>query len=438
MNGLQTVLDEVMWEEGMLLAPQHFQQAAIRGEELLHYHIRAAAPWHWGVREVAIDPIHLPSGLFRVTRLEAVMPDGLPLLRTGAEADALELDLTEHAEDARPGPLTVWLTVPARRAPGEPFAGNLPRYDFVDGRPIPDEYTGEGAVAVRRLRPRATLRAGTLPSSAYVAFPLARVVLADEKFVLADYEPPRMAASPGRFPHRECAEVARRVRRKAGVLAARGDDARRTDDEVRILGAGLPQLEAVLATGAAHPFALYLALCTLAGHLAGVAPRGVPPAFPAYDHDDLRATFAPVLAFCGAMLERVSETHVAIPFRPGAAGELELVLRPEWTAPGELVVGVTAPGGGTEAEAAEWLEECRIGSAGRMEAIRDRRVPGAARERVRDTSRVGFVPGRGEVLFRLAADPEWVAAGEPLVITNPRDPAGRRRPRAVVLYTRNA
>jgi hypothetical protein len=73
-----------------------------------------------------------------------------------------------------------------------------------------------------------------------------------------------------------------------------------------------------------------------------------------------------------------------------------------------------------------------------MESVRDRRVSGAAREKIRDTGRVGFVPERGEVLFRIEADPDAVAAGEALVVVNPRDPSGRRRPRAMVLYTRSA
>lgn len=38
----------IQWHEGMMLAPQHFQQAASRTEELLHYHLMSANPFHWG------------------------------------------------------------------------------------------------------------------------------------------------------------------------------------------------------------------------------------------------------------------------------------------------------------------------------------------------------------------------------------------------------
>ena len=38
------VPDAIKWHEGMMLAPQHFQQMALRGEQLLVYHVAAAAP----------------------------------------------------------------------------------------------------------------------------------------------------------------------------------------------------------------------------------------------------------------------------------------------------------------------------------------------------------------------------------------------------------
>ncbi|HEX8691290.1 MAG TPA: type VI secretion system baseplate subunit TssK [Longimicrobium sp.] len=440
MRGLETVPDDVMWEEGMLLAPQHFQQASIRGEELLHYHVRAAAPWHWGVRELDIDLTNLPAGLFRVTRLEAVMPDGLPVRRGRGEEAALELQLGPFAEQARPGaPLTVWLALPARRSPGEPFAGSLPRYEPSGEEEVVDELTGV-AHPVRRLRPRLQLKAGPVPSDAFVAFPLARVVFSDEEFHLADYEPPRLAAAPGRFPHNECAALAERVRNKAGALAERGDDLERTDAEVRALAAGLPQLEAVLDAGECHPFQLYLAACALAGHLAGAAPRLVPPPFRAYEHNELRATFAPVLAFADSVLSRVSETLVPRRFTLNERGEFELRdVEEEWLREGVLVVGVTAPAGAPEGEVLDWMvKEALIGSAAQMPSIQGRRFKGAEREPIRDPRGVGLNPGRREVLFRVKVDRALIAPKEPLVIANPGDPAGSRRPREVVLYTRKA
>lgn len=443
-----SVPDDVMWYEGMLLAPQHFQQLSIRSEELLHYHVRAASPFHWGVRRLRAEV--LPGGVFRVTELEAVMPDGLPVHHAGTEKEALEVNVRALADQARPRPVTVWLAVPVRRPPGEPFEGSLRRYEPLEPAEVVDENTGQGKHPVRRLRPRLSLEAGPAPSGAYVSFPLARVTVADDRLVPTDYAPPRLGIAPGTFPYDACRELARRVRAKAEVLASRGDDSERTETQVRALTAALPHLEAVLgadgpdpgagvhpraAAPGVHPFHLYTAACALAGALAGTARRTVPGPFPAYDHDEPRATFGPVLAFCEQALERVRETHVAVPF--ALEGEtFSLVVREEWLR-GGLLVGVLAQGGGSEGDAAEWVEECRIASASRMESMRDRRRRGAEPERVRDTAPLGFLPERGEVLFRIEPDPDAIVPGEALLVTNPGDPSGRRRPRAMVLYTRS-
>ncbi|HEV7518390.1 MAG TPA: type VI secretion system baseplate subunit TssK, partial [Thermoanaerobaculia bacterium] len=67
----------IQWHEGMLLAPQHFQQMALRQEDLLGYHAAALSPYHWGVRQMEHDASLLVAGTFRLTALEAVLPDGL-------------------------------------------------------------------------------------------------------------------------------------------------------------------------------------------------------------------------------------------------------------------------------------------------------------------------------------------------------------------------
>ena len=435
MTRFDSIPDEVMWEEGMLLAPQHFQQLSIRGEELVHYHVRAASPFHWGVRRLRADV--LPSGAFRVTELEAVMPDGLPVSHADADWRPLEIGVRELADQLRPAPVTIWLCVPVRRPSDEPFEGTLRRYEATESVEVADENTGAGKHGVRRLRPRLSLQAGDPPSGAYVSFPLARVTVENDKLVATDYAPPRLGISAGTFPYDACFELARRVRRKAEVLATRGGDLERTEVQLRCLAAGLPQLEAVLDAPGTHPFALYAAACAMAGSLAGTARRTVPGPFPPYNHEELRASFAPVLEFCDQALEQVSETHVAVPFAVEGAG-FSLVISKEWLRGDTLTVGVSAQRGATEGDAAAWLAECKIASASRMESLRDRRILGPAREMVADTSGLGFVPERGEVLFGIQADPDVIAAGEALLVTNPNDPSGRRRPRAMMLYTRSA
>ncbi len=437
------VPDAVQWHEGMLLAPQHFQLAATRAEELLHYHVRAASPFHWGIRRLRLDPVLLSSGTLRVTELEAVMPDGLLVVHGAGREAPLEAELGLYAEEARRGPLTVHLAVPARRREGEPFAGSLARYESYEGREVADENTGEGAMPVPRQRPRAALLVTQAPPDKYVSFPLARVSFAGESFDLTDFVPPQLGVSPASPLGDECARLARRVREKAVYLCdkvranasgTKSGAAAEMQMAVQSMVAELPRLEAVLATGVAHPLDVYLALCSLAGRL-GPLGMVVPPVFRAYDHDDLRGTFAPVLEFCGRMLDAVQETYTATPFHFEGGG-FALALRPEWMAR-TLVVGVVPQAGMSEADAAAWMEETRIASRGRMQSVRERRIRGAERKRIDTVGDLGLVGGKGTVLFAIRVEPELIEAEDVLQVAHPAEHTGRPRPREMLLYTRS-
>lgn len=437
------VPDAIQWHEGMLLAPQHFQLAAVRSETLLHYHVLAASPFHWGVRRLRFDTQLLVGGTLRVTELEAVMPDGLLVVQGPDREAPLEADLNLYAEEARRAPLTVHLAVPARRREDQPFAGSLARYESFDGREVADENTGEGAMPVPRLRPRASLLVTQTPPDKYVSFPLARVSFADESFTLTKFVPPHLGVSPASPLGDGCARLARRLREKAvylcekvraGASGSRGGAAAEMQSAVQALVSELPHLEALLATGVSHPHLLYLSLCALAGRLGPVGLL-VPPVFRAYDHDDPQGSFAPVLEFCDRMLDAVQETYTATPFH-FADGAFNLALRPEWMAR-TLVVGVVPQSGMSEADAAAWFEQTRIASRSRMQSVRDRRIGGAERKRIDTVGDLGLVGGKGTVLFAVRVDPDLIEADDVLQVAHPAEHSGRERPRELMLYTRS-
>ncbi|MBV9772522.1 MAG: type VI secretion system baseplate subunit TssK [Gemmatimonadetes bacterium] len=203
---------------------------------------------------------------------------------------------------------------------------------------------------------------------------------------------------------------------------------------MRVLVAGLPQLEAVVAAEASHPFALFLALCATAGQLAALG-GAVPPQFPAYDHRDVRAVFAPVLDFCRRMVDGVQESYAPVPFRfrEGAFG---LPLREEWLQP-PVLVGVVAQPGMTEGEVISWMDGTLIGSRSRMASLRERRIRGVGRRRVSDPSReFQLAPGSGVLVFALRTDEDFIVPGEELEIAHPAP--GTLRPREIVLYAPKA
>jgi len=107
MTGPQVPL-AIQWHDGMLLSPQHFQEADRRNERLLAHHMTHVAPYHYGVASFKWAEGTLVSGLFRVDEIEAIMPDGtLVQHRSGQGKPDLSIDLRKHAAAARSTPLTL-------------------------------------------------------------------------------------------------------------------------------------------------------------------------------------------------------------------------------------------------------------------------------------------------------------------------------------------
>ena len=75
MRGLQ----RVVWSEGMLVSPQHLQQADLYHERMLDCRLAATAPLSWGITAIEIDSGALAADQLVVDRFAGVLPDGLPL-----------------------------------------------------------------------------------------------------------------------------------------------------------------------------------------------------------------------------------------------------------------------------------------------------------------------------------------------------------------------
>tara|TARA_R110002110_G_scaffold175266_4_gene378747 strand:+ start:1765 stop:3111 length:1347 start_codon:yes stop_codon:yes gene_type:complete len=444
MRNARDLPQAIQWHEGMLLAPQHFQQSFLRQESLLHYHLTTGMQYHWGLRRVRIDPALLVSGVFRVTDLEAVMPDGLVVSHDAQLDGDLEVDLTPFEEGLRDKPILLYLVVPAEQPGGASVAGSLPRYESAEGPSVVDENTGEGDLRIPRLRPRLSLLVVDKPPQKYVGFPLAQIVIRNDAYSLTDFIPPLLHV-PTQTPLGElCSQVAAKLREKASFLSERarapGSEADRpmlleTDMLIRALCAQLPMFEAVLNTGVAHPYPLFLGLTGVAGSVSTLGVGGVPPVFPTYNHNDLRYSFGELSSYVFRMIDTVHESFRTLPFDL-EENEFSVELQPDWIGD-RLVIGARGQIGATEGDMIGWLNEALIGSSDVMRSLRERRILGADRRMIDAADEMSLSPSRGVVLFEIKPSHQFVRPGEKLLITNTSDRVGVRRPSQIVLYVAN-
>ena len=437
----------ILWHEGMLLAPQHFQQANLRQESLLAYHGAMLSPYPWGIRHLEIDSEKMAAGTFWLRRLEAVMPDGLLVSHgtSGADSDGVELsiDLSAHADAMRRQPITIHLAVAANVGSLSSVSGEMTRYDSTPGDSVVDSNTGKGQLAIPRLRPHLRLLVADEVPKKFISLPLARVHHRDESFALTDYVPPRLQVSISSALGQTCQEIAQRLRTKAAFLADRAQSpivAERqpllleTKQMVHSLVAALPPFEALLNSDRAHPFQLYLALCSLLGQVASIGHSLVPPLLEPYRHDDLEKTFETARQYIFQVLEEgINETYLGIPLQ-WEEGAYQTYFEEAWLER-KLILGLRGRQGVPEETTSRWMQQSLIGSESRMTRMRHQRTLGAERRRVDGDS--DLIPARGILLYALSCDPQFVVGGELLQIVNLDDRGQRNRPDAVILYVRN-
>ena len=79
--------NRVVWQEGMFLRTQHFQQQDRWTEQLVRGRVQAIRPHPWGLVDYALDRDLLGTGRFALASAAGVFEDGTPFALPG-EADA--------------------------------------------------------------------------------------------------------------------------------------------------------------------------------------------------------------------------------------------------------------------------------------------------------------------------------------------------------------
>jgi type VI secretion system protein ImpJ len=323
-------VQKVLWTEGMLLSPQHLQQADRYHEALLQRRLTALRPRGWGALRLQVNAEALSGGEFLLTRIAAVLPDGLSV-------DAPDVDLlppgrpVEASFDPKKGVMGVHLAV-ARVKPGQPGI-EAEGEAAAPGRwrrrtaTLADESTGANEREIQTAAKSLRILFDGEPLEDYATLPVGRVTRsASGKFVLDEaFVPPCLstAASP---------VLSGILRRVVEILSAKsaelaGQRRQRSQGLVEFtmseaanfwflhtVNATLPGLIHLHHAGDVHPEDVFLALGRLAGELTTFAGEGHPKDLPLYAHDAPGECFTAMEAKIRGLMETVIPSRcTAIP-----------------------------------------------------------------------------------------------------------------------------
>lgn len=417
--------DAVCWHEGMHLLPQHFQLQALRAETLATRLVAAAHPWFWGVERLELDESALSCGLVRITALDALLPDGLPVSFDSASQPPLELDAKEAIEAAAQGCVTLFLAVAPLYRAGQlaPLEGRLLS---VQSDPLPDLASGQFPEPISIWR--ADLRLVTESHKAdSICLPLLRLGKQGGGYCRIAYVPPSPRLHPDSPLGHKVAALCARTREKCLFLAGRlrqaqaagnGEDAGEIRRLLTALWMRLPEIEAALGSRIAHPETLHRLLCGMAGALVALNPLAGVPAFKPLAYDELLAGYDELLNWLNAALELVRAGYRSMPFARDSQGFwIDLPQQAEgWPS---LVIGLRMPAGTGESAATQWLASAIIASEPHVATLLQQRMRGMPQQPLSRQEQISYNVAEDTRLFILRGEREWFDPQQRLRIALP-------------------
>ena len=315
--------NKVVWGEGLFLRPQHFQQQTRYVENYIEGRAAALQSFPWGFRQLAIDQRMLALGKLGIASAQGVFPDGTPFNMPDEDEAPSPLDIGENVRDS-----LVYLCLPMRR-PGTLEVASAEQQDSLSRSRVRESEVRDAhgrndstaQVQLAALTPRLLLHDAARED--YACMALARVVEArvDKNILLDD-----AFLAPVLNCH-ALPSLSGFVKELQGLLHHRGDAlAGRVSSSGRGGAAEIadflllqavnryePLLSHLCGVDMLHPERFYSLAVQMAGEFATFVTESKRPAeFPAYRHDDLQATFSPVMTSLRQALSMVLEQN-AIP-----------------------------------------------------------------------------------------------------------------------------
>lgn len=319
--------NKVLWFEGLFLQPHHFQQHDRYLEHLVDAKSGFGLVEPWGLQRLRVDAELLGMGRFALTEVAGILPDGTPFDAPASDPLPQPLPL----DDTAAGQI-VYLALPLQR-PGAVVSGGPERAEtglrYRAGElKVRDSAAGadtEALLEIGRLDLRLLLERESRAGHACCGVARILECRPNRELVLdQDYIPPALEVqvSPRLADFLE--EVAGLLHRQAEARAARVRGVGRGGVSdwadfllLQVMNRAEPVMIHLTQVRGLHPEAVFRYLLGLTGELATFASATKRPGeFPPYRHEDLDASFTPLMVRLREYLSReYLERAIAIPIQ---------------------------------------------------------------------------------------------------------------------------
>ncbi|KAA8698065.1 Type VI secretion system protein ImpJ/VasE [Pseudomonas caricapapayae] len=311
---------KVIWQEGMLLRPQHFQHNDRYYDHQLRTRTQLAGAYNWGFTTLEIDPQFLGSGQIVLAQASGILPDG-SVFDIRERHTPLALDIPANTSD-----MPVYIALPAMvgncieaRSPEQPEV--VARFTAYAADVLDSNAGTDCSTSVFCARPEFRLLLGEPQGEhAYTLLKLGRVLICspDKTITLdAGFSPAFISASGSRYLMSCLKEIVGLLQHRGDVIAERiGAYGQASGAEMgdfmmlQLVNRNALVLQHYLDIPHVHPEELYRALLSLLGELSTFGDDSRRPRLAGnYQHSDQGATFKRLMLAIRQMLSMVIEQH---------------------------------------------------------------------------------------------------------------------------------
>lgn len=323
---------KVVWNEGMLLTPHHFQQWDNYYEDLLRSRLAASMPYDWGVLDLQVNRETIANGSFSLIQCLAVMPDGLVVNIPDPKLAPPPRPFAAHFPPSLDR-LEVYLAIPARRDRAINFqsngdsGGQLVRYLQVNDTAV-DETTGSNEQSLSFAAGNFRILFGDEPREGFTSLRIAEIKrVADQPRLAERYVPPALHIGASVWLANTLRKLNEILITKSSTLGEQRRQTRKgladfNSSDVAVfwllhtVNSYIPRLLHLARTRLVHPERLYTELTALAGSLMTFVTDELPKEMAAhpkdiipYDHDNLFFVFDHLDRLICRLLEVVIPTR---------------------------------------------------------------------------------------------------------------------------------
>ena len=311
--------DKVIWSEGMFLRPQHFQQQERYLERQLIERSQRAEHYFWGFSELQLEPTAFSQGRFAIKSAKGVFKDGTSFV----------IDESSHLQElAIPADIKgelVGLAIPVRQASSQQVSYEegedvLARYAVTEQEVLDTTDTTLGSVSLQLGRLQLRLMLESEVDGNYEFLPVARIKGWDSKnAVVLDtaYIPPTLnfiEVKNDLFEFVVTAvdllnEQVKRLSRRLSVSAVQsGSSSLPQMMMLNVINRYYAYFYHIRTSNYHHPEKFFCHLQMLLNEMAVyLSENRALDKFESYNHDDLQACFAPLMAQLAGALNIVLE-----------------------------------------------------------------------------------------------------------------------------------